>query len=118
MNVRHCWYWTTGVAVAAMMALPLRGGCSTPPSFEADFLPEDGYVVGGGLMIEWEAPEDGTVYLIEKQTGKVIETRSLEAGGSYSFSIASGVQADEFEQVLGIEFSEARFLLYFEPAGD
>jgi len=117
MNVRHCGYYAKGVAVLALLGLMWLGGCSSPPTFRSDFLPDDGYVVGGGVMIEWEAPEDGTAYLVEKQTGKIIETRSLKEGGSYSFSISSGSQADEFETVLGIDFSDARFLLYFEPTG-
>ena len=84
---------------------------------QADGLPGEEYLVGGGLMIDWEAPEDGTAYLVEKETGKIIETRSLKRGDSYSFSVSSGAQAKEFEEALGIEFSEARFLLYFEPTG-
>jgi hypothetical protein len=73
-------------------------------------------MVGGGMMIEWKAPERGTAYLVEKQTGKIVETRSLEQDEVYSFAATSVVQADEFEQMLGIRFSRARFLLYFEPA--
>jgi preprotein translocase subunit SecA len=70
------------------------------------------------MMIEWKAPEQGTVYLVEKQTGKIIETRSLEEGEVYSFAAKSAVQADEFEQMLGIRFSRAHFQLYFEPADE
>ena len=55
--------------------------------------------------------------MIEKQTGKIVETRSLEEGEVYSFAATSVVQADEFEQMLGIRFSRAHFELYFEPAG-
>jgi len=73
-------------------------------------------MVGGGMMIAWKAPARGTVYLVEKQTGKIVETRSLEQDEVYSFAATSVVQADEFEQMLGIRFSRARFLLYFEPA--
>ena len=69
-------------------------------------------------MIEWKAPERGTAYLVEKQTGKIVETRSLEEGEVYSFAATSVVQADDFEQMLGIRFGKARFLLYFEPAGE
>ncbi len=69
------------------------------------------------MIIEWRAPEPGTVYLVEKQTGKIVETRSLEEGEVYSFAATSVVQADEFEQMLGIRFAKAHFLLYFEPAG-
>jgi hypothetical protein len=91
-------------------------GCSTPRYLEADGLPGEQYLVGGGLMIDWKAPTAGTAYLVEKTTGKVIETRSLDAGDSYSFSVSSEGQAAEFKRVLGIELSDAQFMLYFQPA--
>jgi len=105
----------------AALCLVLAGlvvcSCSTTRPLQADGLPGQESLVGGGLMIDWEAPEDGTAYLVEKETGKIIETRSLEQGESYSFSASSPLQAREFEQMLGISFSQARFLLYFEPTG-
>jgi hypothetical protein len=88
---------------------------STGRSLEPDGLPGEEYLVGGGMMIDWEAPAAGTAYLVEKVSGKIIETRSLNAGDSYSFSVGSSKQASEFELMLGIKFSEARFLLYFQP---
>ena len=70
------------------------------------------------MIIEWRAPERGTVYLVEKRTAKIVETRSLDAGEVYSFSATSIVQADEFEQMLGIRFAKAQFVLYFESLGE
>lgn len=116
MNVHHHRYPIDATGVCALLALWLLGGCASSRPLQADGLPGEEYLVGGGVMIEWEAPADGTVYLVEKQTSKIIETRSLKEGESYSFSVASGAQAQEFETVLGIDFSEARFLLYFKPA--
>lgn len=95
----------------------MAGGCTSSKHPAAVQLPDSPRLVGGGLMIGWKAPERGTVYLIEKRTGKIVETRSLEEGETYSFAATSVVQADEFEQVLGIRFSRARFQLFFEPAG-
>ena len=99
-----------------MFTAVVLAGCGTTRQLEAGGLPGEEYLVGGGLMIEWEAPADGTAYLVEKETGKIIETRSLKEGDSYGFSVSSGAQAQEFEEVLGIDFSQARFLLYFKPA--
>jgi len=106
-----CWI---GV-MAILLILLILTGCRTSPPLEADGLPGDQYLVGGGMMIDWEAPEAGTAYLVEKTSGKIIETRSLAQGDSYTFSVASGAQAAEFEKMLGIRFAEARFLLYFRP---
>jgi hypothetical protein len=93
------------------------GGCGSGKRSPAVRLPDTPRMVGGGMTIEWKAPERGTVYLVEKQSGKIIETRSLEEGETYKFAATSIVQADEFEQMLGIKFAKAQFLLYFEPAG-
>lgn len=103
---------------AAIVAIALLAGCRTTPTLQADGLPGEQYLVGGGVMIDWEAPADGTAYLVEKTSGKIVETRSLTKGDSFSFSIDSGSHASEFERVLGIKFSEARLLLYFQPTSD
>ena len=113
MTVRHIAMWILGLGLVSAAS-----GCAVSHAIFGTFGPPDGSrLVGGGESIEFEAPEDGTVYLVEKQTSKIIETRSLKEGDSYSFSVASGAQAQDFETVLGIDFSEARFLLYFKPDG-
>jgi hypothetical protein len=107
------------VAVAGLLGGALAaGGCTLRRLSVDSRLPDKPRLVGGGMVIEWRAPEPGTVYLIEKQTGKMIETRSLDTDEVYSFSATSVVQADEFEQMLGIRFANAQFLLYFQPAGE
>jgi hypothetical protein len=115
MNKRNCPYVVVSVLVSGLLGVLAVGGCGPGKSASVVRLPDAPQMVGGGMMIAWKAPERGTVYLVEKQTGKIIETRSLEEGEVYSFSATSVVQADEFEQMLGIRFSKARFLLYFEP---
>ncbi len=108
---------TLTLGLLALIAL-LFAGCRTSPKLQPDGLPGEQYLVGGGMMIDWEAPADGTAYLVEKTSGKIVETRSLTKGDSFTFSVASGSQASEFERVLGIKFSEARLLLYFQPTSD
>lgn len=104
------------VALSLLVGVLFLSGCGPKKQPPVVRLPDTPRLVGGGMMIEWKAPEPGTAYLIERQTGKIIETRSLPAGGVFTFTATSIVQADEFEQMLGIRFSQARFLLYFEPA--
>jgi hypothetical protein len=107
------------MAVAGLWSGALAtGGCAWQRLSVDSRLPDKPRLVGGGMVIEWRAPEPGTAYLVEKQTGKMIETRSLDTDEVYSFSATSVVQADEFEQMLGIRFANAQFLLYFKPAGD
>jgi hypothetical protein len=117
-NMSH----TPGVVPQAVVSLlglaALVGGCGPGKGAAVTTLPDAPRLVGGGIMIAWQAPEPGTAYLVEKQTGKIVETRSLEEGEIYSFAATSVVQADEFEQMLGIPFGRAQFLLYFEPAAE
>jgi hypothetical protein len=104
------------VGICLLSAL-LLGGCSTSRSLQSDGLPGEEYLVGGGMMINWVAPTDGTAYLVEKTSDKIVETRSMKRGETFDFSIGSTGQATEFEKVFGVKLSEARLLLYFEPAG-
>lgn len=103
------------VGTVLLLALLLYG-CSTNRSLQADGLPDEDYLVGGGMMINWEAPTDGTAFLVEKTSGKIVETRSMKRSDTYDFSIGSAGQALEFEKVFGVKLSEARLMLYFEPA--
>jgi hypothetical protein len=112
-NHPHVVVWLLIVGLLGGLAV---GGCGAGKQAPVVRLPDAPQMVGGGMMIAWKAPERGTVYLVEKQTGKIVETRSLEQDEVYSFAATSVVQADEFEQMLGIRFSRARFLLYFQPA--
>lgn len=106
------------VALSLLGGVLLVTGCGSGRRSRLVHLPDKPQLVGGGMIIEWKAPQRGTVYLVEKRTAKIIETRSLEKDEVYSFSATSIVQADEFEQMLGIRFARAQFDLYFEPLGE
>jgi len=112
--------WTSmsrSMGVAAILAAGLLAGCASKERLHVAGLPGEQYLVGGGLNISWKAPEAGTVYLIEKRTRKLVETRSLEEGGVFSFTVDSTVRAQELGDILGINLARAEFLLYFEPVG-
>ena len=104
------------VACGLMAVSLVLGGCSASRPMLADGVPGEEYLVGGGMMINWQAPAEGTAYLVEKTSGKIVETRSMKRGDIYDFSIGSAGQAVEFEKVFGVKLSEARLLLYFQPA--
>ena len=114
--------WTrvgSGMSIVAIFAAVLvLGGCETQASRRVANLPGEYRLVGGGLNISWQAPEPGTVYLVEKKTGKLVETRTLQEGETYLFAVESIVRAEELQEMLGIDFSRTQFLLYFEPAGE
>jgi hypothetical protein len=104
------------VVVVSLAGITLLASCNAERASQFSRMPGEKQLVGGGMMIEWRAPEAGTVYLVEKTTGKIVETRSLEEGEKYSWTVTSVVQAEDLQELLGIKFSKARFLLYFEPA--
>ena len=106
--------WLARVAFVGIMFV--IAGCDTPRRVLVDGLPGDQYFVGGGMMIDWKAPSAGTAYLVEKTAGKIIETRSMEAGDNFGFSIGAGAQRTEFEKRVGTEFSDMDLRLYFVPA--
>jgi hypothetical protein len=110
------WCAVVLTAVASLVGVALSGGCGSQKASQVSRLPGDKQLVGGGMMIEWRAPEAGTVYLVEKTTDKIVETHSLEEGEVYSWTVTSVVQAEDLQELLGVKFSKARFLLYFEPA--
>jgi hypothetical protein len=51
-------------------------GCATSN------LPRGARLVGGGLDIRYNAPAAGTVILIERTSGRIVATKSLEAKGA------------------------------------
>jgi hypothetical protein len=122
--------WTgvcRSMSAAIILAAVLLAGCESKrqrPGFHpanvasGQLLPGKQYLVGGGLNVAWKAPEAGTVFLVEKRTGKLVETRSLEEGGTFSFVVDSTVRAQELGEILGINLAKTQFLLYFEPAGE
>jgi hypothetical protein len=112
------------VGATAILAVVLLAGCGSkeqrfrPANLSSgEFLPGRQYLVGGGLNIAWKAPEAGTVFLVEKETGKLVETRSLDEGDVFSFTVDSTVRAQELGDILGINLAKTQFLLYFEPGG-
>jgi hypothetical protein len=108
-----------GMSMAAIFAAVLvLAGCASHRLQHPGNLPGEQRLVGGGLNISWQAPEPGTVFLVEKKTGKLVETRTLEEGETYLFAVESVVRAEELQDMLGVNFSRMQFLLYFEPAGE
>ena len=107
--------------VLAAFAVVLLAGCQTElvsdngGNFNSKGLPSSKYFVGGGLEIVWDAPEDGTAYLVEETTSKFIMTKSLEEDEKFDFSPGS-VGPDEAKSVFGVEMAKLKFSLYFIPA--
>ena len=96
-------------------------GCAT------SVLPRGARLVGGGLDIRYNAPTAGTVILIERTSGRIVATKSLEAkGAEFYFGPSSfdngDVIATMFSNVPGNTGeithvpTNTFFQLYFVPA--
>lgn len=68
--------WLGMLALAVALA-----GCATSNLQ----LPRGARFVGGGLMVEYTAPTDGTAILIERNSGRIVATESLDEGDTFSF---------------------------------
>jgi hypothetical protein len=90
-------------------------GCasSQKTSFGFNGLPQEQYRVGGGFDIEYNAPADGTFYLVDQSSGKFVITKDATEGDTFEFSIDSG-DMDE-AKAFGIDLEKSKLVLYFVP---
>ena len=105
-------------ALAAMSVVSILGCVSAHRGpFDANGLPREKYFVGGGMMINWTAPQDGTAYVVMSAGGesKIVQTEGLKEAKTFEFYI-SGVDNQGTPEVLGVKLSEAKFSLYFVPS--
>jgi hypothetical protein len=94
----------------------VAAGCAAPSQYYPPTgLSQNLEVVGGGLTINWKAPTAGTVYLVEKTSGKIIETKSLDEGEVYEFEVSPD-QPTVFDRAVGVSLNNARLVLLFKPA--
>lgn len=103
------------IAVAVALA-----GCATSD------LPRGARFVGGGLMVDYEAPADGTAILMERTSRRMVATESLREGDSFEFRpglgscdevlfrMFSGTGSVEGADVFVVP-TNAFFQLYFVP---
>ena len=97
----------------------LAAGCMSSGKFSDKGMPDRKYQVGGGWTIKYAAPTDGTIYLFEETTGKIIETRTVSKGEKVTYNSTpeeEAQQAARLEKSVGITMKEARQSLFFIPA--
>ena len=85
-------------------------GCSTVK------VPQGAHLVGGGLQIDWQAPEDRTVILIEETTGRTVATKSLSKGDPFTFDVTTDGDKRLLREAFDEMPSDAKFVIYFVPA--
>ena len=79
------------------------------------------YLVGGGIAIEYRASEPGTAVLLERTSGRIIVTKSLERQELFDVEL-DPMDADVLEAFRqasgGVPLEDADLRLYFFPAGE
>jgi hypothetical protein len=91
-------------------ALLFAVGCATTN------LPSGATKVGGGLMIHWAAPKDGTAILVETRTGKTVATKSVSEGDEFEFDVTSSDCSQTLEAIFPVMPTNAQFVLFFVPS--
>ena len=106
-----------GVFAAMLLASVLGCASTSKGPFDSDGMPRDKYLVGGGLQINWLAPQDGTAYVVVSAGGKrkIILTGAISEGEDVDFSLGDADPA-EIENLLGAKLSETEVSLYFVPS--
>lgn len=133
--MKTAWIRTLGCVVIANLLLATSGciiastkdtircekrppcDCTRPVAVFTDKgLPKPCYFVGGGFDLQYKAPCDGTLYVVEETSRKIVVTRSLDKDDTYeqTFSM-DDLQARE---TFGKRMSELDFNAYFIPAAD
>jgi len=98
--------------IIGLGALILAVGCASPSN-----LPSGARKVGGGPLISWHAPTNGTAILFETTTGKIVATQDLSEGGAqFSFDITSEHDADALRAISPSMSTNIELVLYFVPA--
>lgn len=91
-------------------------------AFDNNGLPQKQYYVGGGYIINFQAPADGTAYLVEANLAKIIQTDSLSTGEEYVLEIDPADEEIKNRMIaMGLTPDNPRdmkFELYFVPLDD
>jgi hypothetical protein len=86
--------------IIGCIALAALAGCRTP-----SYLPLGAKLVGGGLQINYSPPVDGTVILVERVSGKIIATESVDRGDRPGF-VFSSASTPNWERIMAGYFPD------------
>ena len=107
--------------VPALLVLFLAG-CTTTTN-----LPQGARLVGGGLLVRYEAPAAGTAILMEQTSGRMVATETLEEGQEFEFRPSNQNDCEVIQSMFGspemmdngsltVVPTNTFFQLYFVPA--
>lgn len=113
MRTAVTWFGVVALALTACMSgcRTFQGQCGKAAVMRGG-LPDPRWHVGGGVCIDFTAPEEGIVYVVDLHSNRFLVTDSVEEGDFFSF------QPDDEAtlHMLGIDLAKAEIALYFVPA--
>ncbi|MBC2595776.1 hypothetical protein H5P28_16030 [Ruficoccus amylovorans] len=101
-----------------LVCIALLGGCVTQRQFTADGIPDPSYQIGGGDFFVTQAPSDGTFYIVEETTKRILISATTLEASPITFNVNESEIAaneDDFEEKYGIRRDQVRIVLYFIP---
>jgi hypothetical protein len=101
-------------AFLVVMTFTFMCGCASSDALMRSGTPHPKYLVGGGSIINYEAPSDGTVYWVEETTTRVLATQTLKKGKVFDLDAS---EPGAIERRYGIPSEQAKLTLYFIPKG-
>lgn len=116
--IKKGYFQLTDAIVPVFLAIVMFtvAGCvsvvSVEPSGGNHFFSEK-HLVAHGFTIRWEVPVDGTAYLVEEKTGKILQTETLRKGQVFTYDASRGPLG--LEKMVGLKPAEAKISLYFVP---
>jgi hypothetical protein len=112
MNMTRTLFVTGLVILCGMLFSGCQSG--TGSAFGFGGLPKEHYRVGGGFNIKYEAPADGTFYLVDLSSGKFVVTKNVTEADTFEFSI-DPTNIDEETRACGVDTRISKLVLYFVP---
>jgi len=99
-----------------LLLLITSAGCKSADktSYLDNGLPKKEYLIGGGFIVDFVVPQDGTAYLVLRNKNKIVQTSSLKKGDHFTFGSNFNPETID-EYYFGVPTSDAVIDLYFVP---
>jgi hypothetical protein len=98
------------LAAVALCACACATTPATPPI--SSLVPSDARIIGGGYRIFYTAPADGTFYVVDRKTGRLLTSWNRKKGDL--FEVTASTMA-EIAQALNVPLGELEPVAYFAP---
>ena len=99
--------------IALLTISSLFIGCASTGNFTHSGIPKEKYYIGGGFSYSVTPEESGMLYVVEKNSGKLLKTHHIDANKGFSDHTLTSPEL--LKSQYGVEHTEAKITLYFIP---